>query len=98
MSNDACDRVLAASRRVVRCDDRRVADGGPYPEHQRHRRENERQSHVAGLFADGGLEVDHWQIDLDDAPAPADFPGMEVDRARRGDSSPAARTAATRDA
>jgi acetylornithine deacetylase len=42
--------------------------------------ENEGQSHMASLFAAGGLEVDHWQIDLDEVQRQADFPGMEVDR------------------
>ena len=26
--------------------------------------ENEAQAHMSMLFGDGGLEVDHWQIDL----------------------------------
>jgi acetylornithine deacetylase len=42
--------------------------------------ENEGQSHMASLFAAVGLEVDHWQIDLDEVQRQADFPGMEVER------------------
>jgi len=42
--------------------------------------ENEAQAHMAALLATGGLEVDHWQIDLDDLTSRADFPGMEVER------------------
>ena len=42
--------------------------------------ENEAQAHMAALFADGGLDVDHWRLDLDALTADADFPGMEVER------------------
>ena len=42
--------------------------------------ENDAQFHVAGLLADGGLDVDHWRIDLDELTADPDFPGMEVER------------------
>ena len=42
--------------------------------------ENETQAYMAGLFADGGLDVDHWQLDLPTLTAHPDFPGMEVDR------------------
>ncbi len=42
--------------------------------------ENEAQASVAALLADGGLDVDHWRLDLDDLTADPDFPGMEVDR------------------
>ena len=42
--------------------------------------ENDAQAHMARLFADGGLDVDHWRIDLDRLSAEPDFPGMEVDR------------------
>jgi acetylornithine deacetylase len=42
--------------------------------------ENEGQTHMADLFARGGLEIDHWQIDLADLTSRCDFPGMEVDR------------------
>jgi acetylornithine deacetylase len=42
--------------------------------------ENEAQSVVAGLMSQGGLDVDHWEIDLADTIASADFPGMEVER------------------
>jgi acetylornithine deacetylase len=42
--------------------------------------ENDAQAHVAGRFADAGLEVDHWPIDLPALTAHPDFPGMEVDR------------------
>ena len=43
--------------------------------------ENDAQAHMARVFAHGGLDVDHWQIDLDRLRAHADFPGMEVARA-----------------
>jgi acetylornithine deacetylase len=36
--------------------------------------------HVAALLAAEGLEVDHWQIPLDELAARPDFPGMEVAR------------------
>jgi acetylornithine deacetylase len=42
--------------------------------------ENDAQAHMARLLAAGGLEVDHWRIDLERLVAHADFPGMEVDR------------------
>lgn len=42
--------------------------------------ENEAQAHMARLLTDGGLEVDHWQLDLPSLTAHPDFPGMEVDR------------------
>jgi acetylornithine deacetylase len=42
--------------------------------------ENEGQSYIASLYAAGGLDVDHWQIDLDDVERQPDFPGMEVER------------------
>ncbi|MGH2476612.1 MAG: peptidase M20, partial [Candidatus Limnocylindrales bacterium] len=42
--------------------------------------ENDAQAHVAARFADAGLEVDHWPIDLAALTADPDFPGMEVDR------------------
>ena len=41
--------------------------------------ENEAIAHAARLFADRGLDVDHWQIPLDDITARPDFPGMEVE-------------------
>ena len=43
--------------------------------------ENEAQAHVAHVLADGGLDVDHWALDLDALTAHPDFPGMEVERA-----------------
>ena len=42
--------------------------------------ENEAQAVMARHFADGGLDVDHWQLDLPALTAHPDFPGMEVDR------------------
>lgn len=42
--------------------------------------ENDAQAHMARLFADGGLDVDHWRIDLDRLTADPEFPGMEVER------------------
>lgn len=42
--------------------------------------ENEAQHYMARRLADAGLEVDHWQVDLDDLTARPDFPGMEVAR------------------
>ena len=42
--------------------------------------ENTGQSHVASLFSSGGLDVDHWRIDLDEVQGQSDFPGMEVHR------------------
>ena len=42
--------------------------------------ENEAQSDMARLLADGGLEIDHWRIPLDELAAEDDFPGMEVPR------------------
>ena len=42
--------------------------------------ENSAQDHMARLLADGGMEIDHWQIDLASTSAHSDFPGMEVER------------------
>jgi len=42
--------------------------------------ENDAQHHVAGLMSAGGLDVDMWQIDLDEMFAKPEFPGVEVDR------------------
>jgi acetylornithine deacetylase len=42
--------------------------------------ENDAQAHVAGLLAGGGLDVDHWRLDLEALAADEDFPGVEVDR------------------
>ena len=42
--------------------------------------ENEAIAHAAKLFADEGMEVDHWQIPLDDITSRPDFPGVEVER------------------
>lgn len=42
--------------------------------------ENEAQEHVARRFADAGLDVDHWPVDLPALTTHPDFPGMEVDR------------------
>ena len=42
--------------------------------------ENEAIAAVAGIFADHGLDVDHWQIPLDEITTRPDFPGVEVDR------------------
>jgi acetylornithine deacetylase len=42
--------------------------------------ENDAQAHVAGRFAEAGLDVDHWPIDLPTLATHPDFPGMEVDR------------------
>jgi acetylornithine deacetylase len=42
--------------------------------------ENDGQHHLAQVFGRGGLDIDHWRIDLDDLTARPDFPGMEVDR------------------
>ena len=37
--------------------------------------ENEAQSYMAGLLTDGGLDVDHWRLDLETLTAHPDFPG-----------------------
>lgn len=42
--------------------------------------ENEAQARMAAHFGAGGLDVDHWPIDLDALAGLPDFPGMEVDR------------------
>lgn len=42
--------------------------------------ENDAQAHMAARLAAGGLEVDHWRIDLDRLASQDDFPGMEVER------------------
>jgi acetylornithine deacetylase len=42
--------------------------------------ENAAQAHMADLLARGGLDVDHWPIDVDDLSTRPDFPGTEVDR------------------
>ncbi len=38
------------------------------------------QEEMARRLADGGLEVDRWEIDVATLAADADFPGMEVER------------------
>jgi acetylornithine deacetylase len=43
--------------------------------------ENEAQSVMADHMRQGGLDVDHWPIDLAETREHADFPGMEVERA-----------------
>ena len=42
--------------------------------------ENEAQAAMALRFERGGLDVDHWRIDLDEITAHPDFPGVEVER------------------
>lgn len=42
--------------------------------------ENDAQASMALRFERGGLEVDHWRIDLDELAAHPDYPGAEVDR------------------
>lgn len=42
--------------------------------------ENEAQAAMARRFERGGLDVDHWRIDLDAVTSHPDFPGAEVDR------------------
>lgn len=42
--------------------------------------ENDAQHHMARLLTDGGLDVDHWALDLPELCGRPDFPGMEVER------------------
>ena len=42
--------------------------------------ENDAQHHMSGVLDRGGMEVDHWPIDLPTLTAHPDFPGMEVER------------------
>jgi acetylornithine deacetylase len=42
--------------------------------------ENAAQAHMAELMGRGGLDVDHWELDLAALMAHADFPGSEVER------------------
>lgn len=42
--------------------------------------EHDVQHHMARLLASGGLDVDHWSVDLPALAAHPDFPGMEVER------------------
>jgi acetylornithine deacetylase len=42
--------------------------------------EHEIQARLAAELARSGLEVDHWQIPLDEVLAEPDFPGVEVER------------------
>ncbi|HSP28569.1 MAG TPA: hypothetical protein VLN74_08470, partial [Ilumatobacteraceae bacterium] len=42
--------------------------------------ENDAQAHMAELLGRGGLDIDHWSIDIDELSTRADFPGTEVDR------------------
>jgi acetylornithine deacetylase len=42
--------------------------------------ENEAQAVMAAHMREGGLDVDHWPIDLPALQAHPDFPGMEVER------------------
>ena len=45
--------------------------------------ENDAQFHVAGLLAEGGLDVDHWRIDLERADRRSGLP-RHGGRAARG--------------
>ena len=67
--DDLTDSMVAALQTVVRI-----------PSISGTAEENTGQSHMADLFTAGGLEVDHWQIDLDDVQRQDGFPGMEVER------------------
>jgi acetylornithine deacetylase len=42
--------------------------------------EHEIQARLARELTEGGLEVDHWRIPLEELLAEPDFPGVEVDR------------------
>jgi acetylornithine deacetylase len=42
--------------------------------------EHEIQARLAAELAGSGLEVDHWQIPLDEVLAEPDFPGVEIER------------------
>lgn len=42
--------------------------------------ENDAQRHMSGVLERGGMDVDHWPIDLPTLQADPDFPGMEVER------------------
>jgi acetylornithine deacetylase len=42
--------------------------------------ENDAQHHMAALMSEGGLDIDLWEIDLDEMFARPEFPGVEVDR------------------
>jgi acetylornithine deacetylase len=42
--------------------------------------ENDAVHHMAHRYADAGLDVDHWEIDLPATMAGDDFPGVEVER------------------
>ena len=67
--DEMVDAMVAELQRVVRIPSISGTD-----------EENGAQSHMASLFASGGLEVDHWQIDLAEMQRQDDFPGMEVER------------------
>ncbi len=67
---DDLERVLVGTvADTVRCPSVSGTDG-----------ENEAQAHMAALLSAGGLDVDHWPIDLDSLGRHPDFPGMEVAR------------------
>jgi acetylornithine deacetylase len=70
---DRLDRLVAAMVDDVRALVRIPSVSGTDAEH-------DVQAAMATRFADGGLDVDHWRIDLDDLSAHPDFPGMEVER------------------
>jgi acetylornithine deacetylase len=42
--------------------------------------ENDAQQRMADVLGEGGMDVDHWALDLPALTAHPDFPGMEVDR------------------
>lgn len=42
--------------------------------------EHDVQAHLAAAWAQDGLDVDHWRVDLDALAADPQFPGMEVAR------------------
>ena len=67
--DDLTDAMVAELQRVVRI-----------PSISGTADENTAQAHMASLFTSGALEVDHWQVDLDEMQRHDDFPGMEVRR------------------
>ena len=67
--DELTDTLVNTVAQVVRCPSVSGTDG-----------ENEAQAEMAARFTAGGLEVDHWPIELDTLTGHVDFPGMEVDR------------------
>jgi acetylornithine deacetylase len=77
---DAAARVLEAVDQGVRTATTALSDLVRVPSVSGTDAENEAIHHMAQWMQRDGMDVDHWQIPLDQVLAQPDFPGVEVDR------------------